>query len=102
VPIRRNRLRAAFGAIVRDYRIKAGLTQEQLSFGAHVNRTYIGDLEHGLKSPTLDVIEALATALNVEPHTLVEAASRFSELSKRERAAMTRAGQRVRSPRKRI
>lgn len=101
MPTRPNRLRAAFGAVVRDFRIKAGITQEQLSFAAHLNRTYIGDLEHGIKSPTLDVIEALANALEVEPHTLVEAASRFRDLPKRERNELEKSVRRVRPPRRR-
>lgn len=49
---RRRGLRPGFGRAVRNFRLRSGLTQEQLSFRAGVHRTYIGDLERGLKSPT--------------------------------------------------
>jgi transcriptional regulator with XRE-family HTH domain len=47
------------------------LSQEQLSFRARVHRTYVGDLERGLKSPTLDVIDTIARALRVDPSELI-------------------------------
>ncbi len=72
----RKRLRSAFGNVIREHRIKSQLTQEQLSFRAKLHRTYIGDLERGLKSPTLDVIDALASALGIKPGALVDAATR--------------------------
>jgi transcriptional regulator with XRE-family HTH domain len=56
-------LRQAFGHVVRRLRIRASLSQEQLSFRADVHRTYVGDLERGLKSPTLEVIDRIAAAL---------------------------------------
>lgn len=75
-------LRTAFGRVVRELRAESDLTQEQLSFRAGLHRTYIGDLERGLKSPTLDVIVALATALNVQAHSLVEAALRSRDVKR--------------------
>ncbi len=77
VPHSKRRLAEAFGHVVRETRIRAEMTQEQLSFRADVHRTYISDLERGLKSPTLDVIESLARALGTEPHVLLEVAERF-------------------------
>jgi transcriptional regulator with XRE-family HTH domain len=47
------------------------MSQEQLSFDARVHRTYVGDLERGLKSPTLDVIDQLARALDMSPTELI-------------------------------
>lgn len=64
-------LAKAFGMAVRDARINANLTQEQLAHRAGVHRTYIGDLENGRKSPTLDVVEALAGALERTAHELI-------------------------------
>ena len=64
----------ALGVIIRERRIGEGLTQEQLSFRAKLHRTYISDLERGLKSPTLDVLESLAAALKTKAHILLEAA----------------------------
>ena len=73
---RRLELRDAFGQVVRALRIKAGLSQEQLSFRADVHRTYVGDLERGLKSPTLAVVDRIATALSLSAPRLVELATR--------------------------
>lgn len=70
----KNEVRKAFGGLIRELRVQAGLTQEQLSFRARVHRTYVGNLERGEKSPTLDVIIALARALGTEPSLLVDAA----------------------------
>jgi transcriptional regulator with XRE-family HTH domain len=64
-------LRRAFGDAIRERRIAAGMSQEQLSFDAKVHRTYVGDLERGLKSPTLDVIDQLARALDMSPTELI-------------------------------
>ena len=89
-------LRRAFGLVVRELRIASGLSQEQLSFRAKVHRTYVGDLERGLKSPTLDVIDLLARALRVEPAELV--ASVYRDLAAGPRRDSTPRRQRVRKP----
>ena len=69
-------LAAAFGEIVRKRRLASGWTQEELANRAGVHRTYVGDLENGRKSPTLDVVEALAHALGCPAHELVAEAER--------------------------
>jgi transcriptional regulator with XRE-family HTH domain len=74
---RKKALRKAFGQAVRALRIQVELTQEGLADEARLHRTYVGDLERGLKSPTLDVIVGLADALDVEPQALVESAFRL-------------------------
>lgn len=91
-------LRNAFGRVVRELRIRSGLTQEQLSFKAKLHRTYIGDLERGLKSPTLDVVDAIATALGVEAHVLVEAAIQARVRNHRKDGKSGTPRQRVRNP----
>jgi len=77
MPPHTRHLNEAFGEVIREWRIKKALTQEQLSFKAKLHRTYISDLERGRKSPTLDVIDSLASALGTESHVLLEAASRY-------------------------
>lgn len=69
-------LAKGFGNVVRDARLDAGWTQEELAHRAGVHRTYIGDLENGRKSPTLDVVEALAAALGRAASELITAAER--------------------------
>ena len=67
-------LTRAFGQVIRDERLRAGMSQERLGFGAKVHPTYISQLERGLKSPSLEVVASLAKALNHEAHALVRAA----------------------------
>lgn len=64
----------AFGVVVREVRTRAELSQERLAFRAGVHPTYISQLERGLKSPSLEVVVALARALHEKPHALILAA----------------------------
>ena len=47
-------------------RKKQNLSQEELAFRCELHRTYIGAIERGEKSPTLNTIEKIANGLNVE------------------------------------
>lgn len=55
----------AFGKRVSELRKAAGYSQEQFAFKCGVDRTYIGTIERGEKSPTLNTIAKLASALNI-------------------------------------
>ena len=59
----------AFAKALKDIRKAQQLTQED--FGLISSRTYLSVLERGLKSPTLDKIEALADVMSVHPLTLL-------------------------------
>ena len=52
-------------------RIEAVITQEELSFAAKIDRTYISQLENNKKSPTLDVLFRLCDALGVAASELI-------------------------------
>lgn len=67
----------AFGKVIRELRVKAGLTQEQLGFEADLRRTFISILELGRQQPTLTTIMKLATALNT---TATDIVARVEEL----------------------
>lgn len=60
-----------FGIALREVRLDAGLSQEELAFRAGVHTNYVSLLERGRKSPTLGVIVRLASALSVSPESLV-------------------------------
>lgn len=51
----RSPLSVAFGQIVRELRVEAGLSQERLSFLSKLSRNYVGQVERGENSPTLDL-----------------------------------------------
>lgn len=55
----------AFGRRVAELRKKAGFSQEKFAFQCNIDRTYIGTIERGEKSPTLNTIQKIAQALNM-------------------------------------
>lgn len=61
--------RQAFARALRQARGARGMTQEDFSLVS--SRTYLSTLERGLKSPTLDKVEALCGALGIHPLTLL-------------------------------
>ncbi len=54
------------------------ISQEELAHRADLHRTYVSQLERGLKSPSLAAVGALAAALGLRPHELVRAAEEAS------------------------
>ena len=52
-------------------RAEAGLTQEQLSFAAGIDRSYISQLENNKKSPTVDLLFRICDALGVSPSEII-------------------------------
>ena len=61
-----------FGEALRTLREAAAKTQEDF---AGIGRTYLSELERGLKTPTLETIVRLAAELGVPPTRLVELAT---------------------------
>lgn len=59
------------GKEIAHLRKRNGLSQEELGFRAEVHRTYISQLERGLKSPTLNMILKLSRALKASASRLV-------------------------------
>jgi len=49
----------------------SGLSQEQLADRAGLDRNYVGKLEREENSPTVDTLESLALALQVDVERLV-------------------------------
>lgn len=61
----------AFGKVLRQLRVEAGLTQEQLGLEADLRRTYVSVLELGQQQPSLTTILKLARALKIQAHELI-------------------------------
>ena len=58
---------------IRDLRLEAGLSQEQLARAAGVRQATISTLETGKsRRADFDVLEAIARVLNVDPHQLFQ------------------------------
>jgi transcriptional regulator with XRE-family HTH domain len=60
-------LRAVVARNLRVVRKQKGFTQEELADLAGINRNYVGQIEREEKSPTIDLLERLVVALDVEP-----------------------------------
>lgn len=65
-------LRKRFGSNVKRLRKQAGFTQEAFADTIGLARSYMSGIETGQRNPTLDVVEAVAAALNVTPTSLLE------------------------------
>ena len=61
----------AVAAKIRYYRRKNNLSQEELSLRANLNPAYFGQVERGLKCPTIDTLNKIALALDVSLPELV-------------------------------
>lgn len=64
-------LEMAFGQTLRLLRETQGLSQEALADLCHIHRTYVSQLERGLKSPTLRLVWQICESLDTDPLTLV-------------------------------
>lgn len=61
-----------FGKNVRRVRLERGLSQEALADEVGLAVTYVGQMERGIRNPTLKVVEDLAKALKVKPLDLLQ------------------------------
>lgn len=61
----------SFGKIIKTEREKMNLSQEQLAELCGLHRTYISQIERGLKSASIKVLFSLAYNLNTTPSNLI-------------------------------
>ena len=66
------RLRARLARNLRRLRAERGLTQEEVAERADLNRNYVGMIEREENAPTVDAIERIAAALQVDAVALFE------------------------------
>ena len=60
-----NDISKLLGEKLRFYRTERGLSQEQLAFKSHLTPSYIGQIERGVKSPTIKTLDKLINALDI-------------------------------------
>jgi transcriptional regulator with XRE-family HTH domain len=77
-----SQFRLAFGAAVREARLAAGMTQDDLAGRAGIDRKTVSRLETGAYAPAFDRLLPVAVALEV----------RLSQLMKTAEAAMDSSG----------
>lgn len=59
-----------FGTNVRKYRLEKGVSQEKFAEMCNLHRTYISDIERFQRSISLDNIQKIADALEIETYKL--------------------------------
>jgi transcriptional regulator with XRE-family HTH domain len=64
-------LQRAFGAALRELRLKRRLTQEQVAHEAGLGLNYVSDLERGRRNPSLLTIVHLSRSLGVSAADLI-------------------------------
>ncbi len=64
-PSKTRSLVARFPAVLREARSEKGLSQEELADRAGLHRTYISQIERGVKSPSLRSLEQITDALEM-------------------------------------
>lgn len=64
--------RKRLGRNVRTYRKLAGLSQEKLAELANLHRNYIGEVERGEKTISIDALTRIAKAVGVKLTDLVD------------------------------
>ncbi len=59
------------GLNIQNLRYSKKLSQEQLALAANVDRSYISEIEHAKSSVSIDILERIAVALDVDPQVLL-------------------------------
>jgi DNA-binding XRE family transcriptional regulator len=66
-----NQIPAAFGQVLREERLRQSVSQEQLALYADVDRTFVSQIERGIRQPTLTTLFKLSRVLKLAPSVLV-------------------------------
>lgn len=59
------------GEHLRYYRLQKGLSQEQLALISKVNTSYLGQIERGIKNPSVHILNKIASGLEITFEQLV-------------------------------
>ena len=63
--------KAIVGKIIKNKREEKGLSQDELSKRTKIDRSYISQLERGLKNPTLFIIFQICDMLGTDPECFI-------------------------------
>ena len=65
---------------IKYYRYKNNMSQEKLAEACSFSSRYMTDIERGMHCPTINKIEIIANALNLEPFELFQNPKRDNEI----------------------
>jgi transcriptional regulator with XRE-family HTH domain len=61
-----------FGEILRIHRKERKLSQEDLALNAEIDRSFLSEIERGIRKPTINTVFALCYALHIKPSVLIK------------------------------
>lgn len=64
-------IKKQLGKRIKELRLKAGFSQEELAAKAGLHRTYMSDIERGERNVSVENIEKIARALGVKSSDLL-------------------------------
>lgn len=70
--------RKSLGRTVQLRRQDLGLTQDELAFRSELHRTYVSDVERGMRNVSLDALLQLSKGLSISLSTLFSDAERLA------------------------
>ena len=65
-------IKKQLGKKIKELRLRAGYSQEELASKAGLHRTYMSDIERGERNISVENIKKIADALNVDPSELLK------------------------------
>ncbi len=65
-------IKKQLGQKIKDLRLRAGYSQEELAGKANLHRTYMSDIERGERNVSVQNIKKIADALGVDPSELLK------------------------------
>jgi transcriptional regulator with XRE-family HTH domain len=71
------------GELLKKARLDAGLTQEQLAFRAHVDRSYLSEIERGVRHPTVEMVLKLCHSLGISAADVIRQLEKPSQKKSR-------------------
>jgi len=72
-------IQAVFAENMKKYRKEAKLTQEKLAEICGTDYRYIGQMETGIRCPSLDYVERIASALKIAPYRMFYDENNYKE-----------------------
>jgi transcriptional regulator with XRE-family HTH domain len=75
--MRAAQISTVFGQVLREQRTSRGFSQEALALSADVDRTFVSQMERGIRQPTLTTLCKLSEALDIQPSTLIARVERL-------------------------
>ena len=73
----------SFGDILREARVKKGVSLRSFASELSITPSYLSDIENDRRIPSEDVLQELATRLNLDFDDLMARAGRFGENAER-------------------